>query len=91
MPIVILEHKSAPRVMDILVPLADRSLAGTVKTAEAFRRRLRNPKGNTDTGNMRFIGQIPAEVWNQNSKWFDDDDNVRRWLRENSKFQVGKL
>ena len=84
-------EKAAPRVPDILVPAVNEALWKTAKKVKIMRERLINSNGNTAGGEFRFLGSIEPELFYGNRAFFEDDDNCRRWLRENHAFRVGKL
>ena len=82
---------SSPQVPDILVPVVQADAEAAAAKAKEMKTRLRDRSGNTSTGELRLLDCIPMEIYHGNEDFFADDDNVRRWLRENSALQVGKL
>lgn len=85
-PIVIPPRGSAPRVLDIRVPEVDASLDQFAEDMKRRRGMMRNRKGQSGTGELRYIGSIPADLYYGNAEFFDDDAKLRQWFKENRAF-----
>jgi len=80
-----------PTVPDVAVSEVEAALRQVARDNRDKRALLLDPKGYSGDRSKRHIGSIPIEIYMRDPNFFDDDDNLRRWLRENPAFQVAAL